>query len=367
MARVANPHYVALQDKLRQAPRTWLVTGAAGFIGSHLVETLLGLDQTVIGLDNYATGSRSNLDEVGAIVGDQRWRRFRMIEGDIRDLATCRGAVEGVEIVLHQAALGSVSRSIVDPIASHDVNVTGFLNMLIAARDAGIERFVYASSSSVYGDEPNLPKVEDRIGRQMSPYAATKYMNEVYAGVFDKVYGFKSIGLRYFNVFGPRQDPNGPYAAVIPKWIAAMRGGDDIAIYGDGETSRDFCFVANAVQANLLAAVAEDEARGQVFNVAVNARTSLDDLFDALKSALAGVGFHYNRAPVYAEFRPGDVRHSQADTAKAEGILGYRPEYSFADGLRVMFELSSAEIEAAHRMSAGSNLSPKSIGSRAGT
>ncbi len=337
------PVYAAVQADLRRRPRTWLVTGVAGFIGSHLLETLLGLDQRVVGLDNFATGSWRNLKAVAAIVGPPGWRRFHLIEGDIRDLATCRQAVAGVDAVLHQAALGSVPRSVKEPIASHEVNVSGFLNMLVAARDGGVVNFVYASSSSVYGDEAGLPKVEDRVGQPLSPYALTKRANELYAQVFDRSYGFKSIGLRYFNVFGPRQDPDGPYAAVIPRWIAAMTADQNVVIYGDGETSRDFCFVANAVQANLLAAVAEEHARGHVYNVAFGDRASLNELFVNLATGLNEAGIHYNRSPAFEDFRQGDVRHSQANIDKARRLLGYRPEFSLSDGLRTTLRHFIAE------------------------
>jgi UDP-N-acetylglucosamine/UDP-N-acetylgalactosamine 4-epimerase len=329
----ATPIYAAVQAELRQRPRTWLVTGVAGFIGSHLLEMLLGLDQTVIGLDNFATGSTRNLEDVAAIVGSQQWDRFHLLEGDIRDLAMCRQAVTSASIVLHQAALGSVPRSVENPITSHEVNVSGFLNMLVAARDAEVASFVYASSSSVYGDEERLPQLEQRIGQPLSPYALTKRANEFYAQVFDRTFGFKSIGLRYFNVFGRRQDPNGPYAAVIPRWIAAMARDEDVIIYGDGETTRDFCFVANAVQANLLAAVNGDQARGEIFNVSFGARTSLNELFASLRLALREAGIHYNRSPIYTEFRRGDIRHSQADIDKARRLIGYRPEFALSEGV----------------------------------
>ena len=274
--------YQSLQTELRAAPRQWLVTGAAGFIGSNLVEALLKLDQRVVGLDNFATGHRHNLEQVSALVTPEQWANFRFIEGDIRDVDACRAACAGADHVLHQAALGSVPRSIEDPISSNAANVTGFLNMLVAARDAGVKRFVYASSSSVYGDHPALPKVEANIGEPLSPYALTKLVNEHYARVFARCYGFATIGLRYFNIFGPRQDPNGAYAAVIPRWIAGMLRGEPIYINGDGETSRDFCFIANAVQANLLAATAtEPKALDQAYNVAVSHRTTLNQLFAA--------------------------------------------------------------------------------------
>ncbi|GAA4017762.1 SDR family oxidoreductase [Sphingomonas swuensis] len=332
-ALIDGPALAPHREALVQRPRRWLVTGAAGFIGSNLVETLLSLDQHVVGLDNFATGHQRNLDEVVKAVGPERAGRFHFITGDIRDLRTCETAVAGADVVLHQAALGSVPRSIADPLTSHDTNVTGFLNMLDAARRAGVGRFVYAASSSTYGDEPNLPKREERIGNPLSPYAVTKLVNELYAAVYARSYGFKATGLRYFNVFGPRQDPHGPYAAVIPKWLDAMIAGEPITINGDGETSRDFCFVLNAVQANLLAALAPDEAQGEVFNVAVGHRTSLNRLFGLLRDGLGGHGFDYAADPVYAPFRAGDVRHSEAEIAKAASLIGYAPTHDIEAGL----------------------------------
>jgi UDP-N-acetylglucosamine 4-epimerase len=327
--------YSDLLQQLPSAPRTWLVTGAAGFIGSHLVETLLSLDQTVVGLDNFATGHRHNLQVVQASLSTTQWARFRFMEGDIRDAATCAIACQGAQIVLHQAALGSVPRSIADPITSNATNVTGFLNLLVAARDAGVQRFVYAASSSTYGDHPALPKVEHTIGRPLSPYAVTKLVNELYAEVFARTYGLHSMGLRYFNVFGPRQDPNGAYAAVIPRWASALVKGEPVRINGDGETSRDFCFVANAVQANLLAGTTENPAAlNQVYNVAVGERTSLNTLFALLKSAL-GSAVRGDPQPVYQDFRAGDVRHSLADISKARELLGYAPSHDVRAGLRV--------------------------------
>jgi UDP-N-acetylglucosamine/UDP-N-acetylgalactosamine 4-epimerase len=314
-------------------PKRWLVTGCAGFIGSNLLETLLKLDQTVVGLDNFATGYQHNLDEVRATVGAQRWARFTMIEGDIRDLDVCGRACAGVDYVLHQAALGSVPRSLKDPITTNDVNVNGFLNMLTAARDAQVSSFVYAASSSTYGDHPGLPKVEDRIGKPLSPYAVTKYVNELYAEVFSRCYGFKTIGLRYFNVFGKRQDPNGAYAAVIPKWIASMIEGKEIFINGDGETSRDFCFVQNTVQANLLAAVAGEDHMNEIYNVAVGDITTLNQLFSAIGRELNAQGIQYSRDPVYLGFREGDVRFSLANIEKASQRLGYAPSYDIHCGL----------------------------------
>ena len=325
--------YDTLLKRLTREPKTWLVTGVAGFIGSNLLEHLLKLNQTVIGLDNFATGHQYNLDEVQGLVTPEQWAGFTFIDGDIRNLEDCQKACMGVDYVLHQAALGSVPRSIADPITTNAANITGFVNMLVAARDAEVKSFTYAASSSTYGDRPALPKVEENIGKPLSPYAVTKYVNELYADVFAKTYGFNCIGLRYFNVFGKRQDPNGAYAAVIPKWTAAMIQGDELFINGDGETSRDFCFIENTVQMNLLAATAPDEAKNEVYNVAVGDRTTLNDLFHALQSALAENGKPYTRKPVYRDFRAGDVRHSQADISKAASKLGYAPEYRIMDGI----------------------------------
>jgi UDP-N-acetylglucosamine 4-epimerase len=324
-----------LESMLRERPRTWLVTGAAGFIGSHLVERLLMLDQRVTGLDNFATGSRQNLDALRALVGPDRATRFRFIEGDIRDPAACQRACAGVDVVLHEAALGSVPRSVEDPLASHDVNVTGFLQVLLAARSAGIRRVVYASSSSVYGDHPGLPKVEEMVGHALSPYAASKHADELYAQAFGACYGLELVGLRYFNVFGPRQDPSGPYAAVIPIWFAELLRGGDVAINGDGETSRDFCYVANVVQANLLAATTvRPEAIGSVFNVACGDRTTLNELFGLIRDRVAQVQPAVaQRRPVYRDFRAGDVRHSLADIGRARAVLGYEPTHLVAAGL----------------------------------
>jgi len=325
--------YDTLLKRLTHEPKTWLVTGVAGFIGSNLLEHLLKLNQTVIGLDNFATGHQYNLDEVQGLVTPEQWAGFTFIDGDIRNLEDCQKACMGVDYVLHQAALGSVPRSIADPITTNAANITGFVNMLVAARDAQVKSFTYAASSSTYGDHPALPKVEENIGKPLSPYAVTKYVNELYADVFAKTYGFNCIGLRYFNVFGKRQDPNGAYAAVIPKWTAAMIQGDELFINGDGETSRDFCFIENTLQMNLLAATAPDEAKNEVYNVAVGDRTTLNDLFHALQSALAENGKPYTRKPVYRDFRAGDVRHSQADISKAASKLGYAPEYRIMDGI----------------------------------
>ena len=330
-----NPGALELSERLRSRSRKWLVTGAAGFIGSNLVEALLRLDQDVVGLDNYSTGHRRNLDQVRQAVSAGQWGRFHLVEADICNVDDCRRACAGAEVVLHQAALGSVPRSVKQPLDSHAANVTGTLNMLVAARDARVRRFVYASSSSVYGDEPALPKVEERLGRPLSPYAATKLVDEIYAGVFGRCYGMETIGLRYFNVFGPRQDPDGPYAAVIPKWISAMMSRNEVTIFGDGETSRDFCYVENVVQANLLAATTDNpEALNGVFNIAVRARTSLNDLFEMLRVRLVPFFPHLEGVrPVYRDFRAGDVRHSEASIDRAQRCLAYAPAYTVSEGL----------------------------------
>lgn len=330
-----STRYQDISSQLQTEPRVWLVTGCAGFIGSNLLEALLLLGQKVVGLDNFSTGHQYNLDEVEKTVTPQQWSNFTFHEGDIRDLDTCHMAVAGTDHVLHQAALGSVPRSLQDPITSNSVNVGGFLNMLVAARDAEVKSFVYAASSSTYGDHEALPKVEDRIGRPLSPYAVTKLVNELYADVFTRAYGFGSVGLRYFNVFGKRQDPNGAYAAVIPKWISAMIRGEDVIVNGDGETSRDFCFIDNVVQANILASLAQPEGVNEVYNVAYNARTSLNELFEYLAKALGNNGVVYDKPPVYSDFRAGDVRHSQADISKAKQLLGYEPMHNIVQGIEV--------------------------------
>lgn len=322
-----------IQQELLRNPKVWLVTGVAGFIGSNLLETLLKLNQIVVGLDNFSTGHQHNLDEVKGLVSEEQWQRFRFINGDIRDYGTCEYAIKGVEYVLHQAALGSVPRSIADPITTNASNITGFLNMLQAAKEEQVKSFTYAASSSTYGDHPALPKMEENIGSPLSPYAVTKYVNELYAGVYARTYGFKTIGLRYFNVFGKRQDPNGAYAAVIPKWAAAMIKNEEIFINGDGETSRDFCYIENVVQMNILAATAEDDAKDEVYNVAVGGRTTLLDLFNALSLALNNNNKIYTRKPIHRDFRAGDVRHSQADINKAATKLGYIPQYAIMDGI----------------------------------
>jgi len=322
-------------DQLLATPRRWLVTGSAGFIGSHLLETLLLQQQFVVSLDNFSTGHQSNLDEVRQRVGEEAWKRHTFIYGDIARLEDCQRACVGVDIVLHEAALGSVPRSIENPLATHAVNATGFLNMLVAARDAGVKRFVYAASSSTYGDHPGLPKVEDQIGKPLSPYAVTKYVNELYADVFARVYGLESIGLRYFNVFGTRQDPNGPYAAVIPNWARRIRENQPCIINGDGETTRDFCYVENVVQANLRAALTADAAAvNQVYNVAFGEQTSLNTLHRLLTEEIAAMDPRVQYvAPIYRDFRKGDVRHSLANIDKARRLLGYDPQYSVRAGL----------------------------------
>ena len=323
------------RQQLKTNPKKWLITGVAGFIGSNLLEELLKLGQTVIGLDNFATGHQHNLDQVQQAVSAEQWRGFRFIEGDIRRLDDCQSACTGVDYVLHQAALGSVPRSLEDPITTNANNIDGFLNMLVAARDAQVTRFVYAASSSTYGDHPGLPKIEDRIGKPLSPYAVTKLVNEQYAEVFARSYGFNTIGLRYFNIFGARQDPEGAYAAVVPKWASAMIHNEPVWINGDGETSRDFCYIANTVQINLLAATAEHpDAANQVYNVAVGDRTTLNELFEVIRSTLEPRFAHLKGfKPSYRDFRPGDVRHSLADIGKAKELLGYEPSHRIGEGL----------------------------------
>ena len=329
--------YETLKSQLQFKRHTWLITGAAGFIGSNLLETLLQLNQKVVGLDNFSTGHLSNLDEVQNLVTPAQWQNFSFMKADICNLASCQTACTGVDYVLHQAALGSVPRSLEDPITTNASNVTGFLNMLVASRNAKVKRFVYAASSSTYGDHPGLPKMEDLIGKPLSPYAVTKYVNELYADVFCKTFGLQSIGLRYFNVFGPRQDPEGAYAAVIPKWIVSMIKGEPVYINGDGDTSRDFCYIANVVQANLLAASTPiTEAVNQVYNVAVGGRTTLNELYAELKQNLISSCPHMKYAQaVYRDFRAGDVRHSLANINKATNRLGYEPTHCLSQGLRL--------------------------------
>lgn len=326
--------YQQVTEALVNEPKVWLITGVAGFIGSNLLESLLLLNQKVVGLDNFATGFQYNLDEVQTVVTAEQWQRFKFMEGDIRNLADCQTACADVDYILHQAGLGSVPRSIADPINTNETNISGFLNMLVAARDAKVASFTYAASSSTYGDHPALPKVEEAIGKPLSPYAVTKYVNELYAEVFARTYGFHTIGLRYFNIFGKRQTPDGAYAAVIPKWTAAMIQGDDVYINGDGDTSRDFNFIENAVQANILAATADDDAKNQVYNVAIGGRTTLNTLFTALKDNLSINGIDYSQAPIYRDFREGDVRHSQADISKIQSALGYDPQFDVVQGIK---------------------------------
>lgn len=328
--------YQGVLQHLRETQYRWLITGVAGFIGSNLLEALLRLKQKVVGLDNFSTGHRQNLDQIRQLVGEEAWLNFNFLEGDICQPGTCQQACKDIDYVLHQAALGSVPRSIQDPIRTNESNISGFLNVLVAARDARVRRFIYAASSSTYGDHPGLPKVESVIGRPLSPYAVTKYVNELYADVFARCYGMESIGLRYFNVFGPRQDPNGAYAAVIPQWIAALIRNQTLYINGDGETSRDFCFIENVVQANLLAALVQDsEALNQVYNVAISERTSLNKLYEMMRGLLLEKFPHLkNHTPQYADFRKGDVRHSQADISKACNMLGYVPTHQVPEGLR---------------------------------
>ncbi|KJR99530.1 MAG: Vi polysaccharide biosynthesis protein VipB/TviC [Desulfobulbaceae bacterium BRH_c16a] len=328
-------NYNRLMEQLAGQQRKWLITGVAGFIGSNLLEHLLRLGQSVVGLDNFSTGKPANLQEVRESVSPEQWQSFRFIEGDICSLSTCREACRGIDYVLHEAALGSVPRSIEDPITSNETNVSGFLNMLVAARDAQVKRFVYAASSSTYGDHPGLPKAEDIIGKPLSPYAVTKYVNELYAEVFARTYGMELIGLRYFNVFGRRQDPDGAYAAVIPKWIKAMIKGEPVYINGTGETSRDFCYVENVIQMNLLASLTADGAVvNQVYNTAVNARTDLNELYNKLHVRLLPLYPALQGCkPVYRDFRRGDVMHSQADIGKAERLLGYSPSHMIDEGL----------------------------------
>lgn len=328
--------YDVLKEKIKLDPKVWLITGVAGFIGSNLLEKLLQLDQYVIGLDNFATGYQHNLDDVKALVTNEQWNRFRFIDGDIRDIESCKKAVTGVDYVLHQAALGSVPRSLEDPVNTNSSNIDGFLNMLVAARDAQVKSFTYAASSSTYGDHPGIPKVEDFIGKPLSPYAVTKYVNELYAHAFSNCYGFNAIGLRYFNVFGKRQNPNGAYAAVIPRWISSMINGEPVFINGDGETSRDFCYVNNVVQANLLSATSVDgNTVNQIYNISAGCSTSLNQLYDYLRNYLCENFPHTKKQnPIYRNFRLGDVHHSLADISKATKMLGYMPTHQIQDGLK---------------------------------
>ncbi len=336
--------YEELQEYLKKNQSTWLVTGVAGFIGSNLLEKLLILNQKIVGLDNFDTGHQHNIDQAiedaNKATSKDLSNNFKFINGDIRELDDCKQACDGVDYVLHQAALGSVPRSIEDPINTNRANIDGFLNMLVASKDAKVERFVYAASSSTYGDHPDLPKVEDKIGSPLSPYAVTKVVNELYASVFASTYGFKTIGLRYFNIFGKRQDPNGAYAAVIPKWMAAILNKEDVFINGDGETSRDFCYIDNTVQMNLLAATTDnDEATNQVYNVALNDRTSLNKLYQMIEERLIQrIQELEKKEPIYRDFRAGDVRHSQANIYKAQTLLDYQPKYTISEGMDVVVD-----------------------------
>lgn len=320
--------------KLRKSPNTWLITGVAGFIGSNILEVLLENNQIVVGLDNFSTGHKENLNEVKNSIGKDRWKNFSFIEGDITNPEHCMDSCKGIDHVLHQAALGSVPRSLADPITTNNSNISGFLNILVASKESKVKSFTYAASSSTYGDHPDLPKIEERIGRPLSPYAITKYVNELYAEIFYKSYNFSSIGLRYFNVFGKRQDPSGAYAAVIPKWIYGMINDDEIYINGDGETTRDFCFVENAIQANILAAVAPKSSQNQIYNVAFGGRTSLNKLAHEIKESLSEHQISTKSKIIHRDFRKGDVRHSQADISKAEKLLSYHPEYSLVNGIK---------------------------------
>ena len=322
-------------ESLQSEPRRWLITGVAGFIGSHLLQTLLELNQVVVGLDNFSTGKRSNLELVKGSIDSELWKNFDFIEGDITSYHTCQQSVQSIDYVLHQAALGSVPRSIVSPIDTHTANCNGFLNLLHAAKEANTSSFTYASSSAVYGDHIELPKVEDIIGNSLSPYAVSKYTNELYASVFSQCYNFNSIGLRYFNVFGSRQDPEGAYAAVVPRWEFAMRSNQDIYIYGDGDTTRDFCFVENVVQANILSAAAQNDAKNKVYNIALGNQTSLNELFKMMKNILSEK-LEVNTKSIYKDFREGDIRHSNADITKAKSLLNYDPQYTLEQGLRLM-------------------------------
>ena len=336
-----------LKEQLKQEQKSWLITGNAGFIGSNLTEFLLNHNQKVVGLDNFSTGYQHNIDDVLASVGEDNAKNFTFIEGDIADMQTCQKACEGVNVVLHQAALGSVPRSIDDPVTSNRSNVTGFLNMITAAKDAGIKRFVYASSSSVYGDSEELPKVEERTGNVLSPYAAMKATNELYGSVFQKVYGMETLALRYFNVFGRRQDPNGAYAAVIPKWVGSLLEGEDVFINGDGETSRDFTYIDNVIQMNILAATTDNpEAFGEAFNVAVGGRNTLNELYELIKDQLNQSVQH--QQPIYRDFRPGDIRHSNADITKAKTMVGYQPTHDIYQGMEEAIEWYIENIGGKH-------------------
>ena len=322
-------------ESLKRDPKKWLITGVAGFIGSNILETLLKLEQEVVGLDNFSTGQLSNLNQVERSIEADLWQNFTFLEGDICDFKFCEKSCEGIEIVLHQAALGSVPRSIENPLKTNDVNISGFLNILESAKNEGVKSFVYAASSSTYGDHPDLPKVENIIGNPLSPYAVTKYVNELYAEVYKRTYDFNSIGLRYFNVFGPKQNPEGEYAAVIPKWVKSIINNEEIFIFGDGKTSRDFCYIENVIQANILASTVQiEEAKNQVYNIAMNDSTSLNELFKLISEELQDSGINYKLQPKFLDFRKGDVRHSRADINKAISLLGYAPLFDVSKGIK---------------------------------
>ncbi len=352
--------YKSAQEHLNRNAQTWLVTGAAGFIGSNIVEHLLRLNQHVIGFDNFATGHQRNLDEVHGLVSPEQWTRFTMVRADIRNLEECRRACRDVQFVLHHAAVGSVPHSIEDPLYAHAVNVTGTLNLLVAAREAKVRRFVYASSSAVYGDDATLPKIESTLGNCLSPYAVSKLADELYAQVFGRCYGLETVGLRYFNIFGPRQDPNGAYAAVIPKWISAMIHGEEVVINGDGETTRDFCYVADVVQANILAATSDSpDAIGGTFNVARHSKTTLNELFEILRGRLARFYPHLEKLrPTYRDFRLGDVRHSDASIDAAQRILGYTSQYTVVQGLDTALDWYRKNLGEKFRDAVATSLSP---------
>lgn len=354
-----GPAYQRTCERLREHPRRWLVTGCAGFIGSHLLESLLQLDQEAVGLDDFSLGRRANLVDVESKVGRRRWERFRMVEASICSTEACAKACAGTDVVLHQAAIGSVPRSIEDPLASHHANLTGFITLFEAARAAGVRQIVYASSSSVYGDSPASPKREEQLGRPLSPYAVTKRAGELYAAAAAAVHGTSSIGLRYFNVFGPRQDPSGAYAAVIPRWIDAMIAGAPVYVNGTGETSRDFCYVANVVQANLLAGAREPAGAGHIFNVAVGKETTLNALFGLLRERLARWRPSLTTSqPLHRDFRPGDVRHSLADIGRASETLGYQPTHDLEDGLDETLDWYRADGGESRAPDAGNRTDP---------
>ncbi|MDC0443016.1 NAD-dependent epimerase/dehydratase family protein [Gammaproteobacteria bacterium] len=327
--------YLKIKKNLLLEPKKWLITGVAGFIGSNLLQELLELNQWVVGADNFSTGKEENLEDVKKQVTKKQWSRFDFYKGDISKKSFCKLICKDIDYVLHQAALGSVPRSLKDPLKTNNSNVTGFLSMLVAARDSNVKNFVYAASSSTYGDHKALPKKEDRIGKPLSPYAITKYVNELYAEIFFKSYQFNSIGLRYFNVFGKRQSPNGAYAAVIPRWLYAITNNKNVYINGDGTTSRDFCYVENAVQANILAATSNNvDVLNQIYNIAVGDRTSLNDLHQIITNEIKKCRNIRDLNPVYRDFRDGDVLHSQADISKAQKLLGYRPTHNIRSGIQ---------------------------------